>query len=281
MKIFILDNQNEDINDLKETIYNNSLGILVGDSNNASEGLEEILSIEPDLLILDMINQELCGFDIISEIKTKNIKTKFVVVSYFSSDDIVRRAYKNGVDYFIRKPINEIEFINIIKKVRYQLELEKKMKKIKQIFNDLSPFPEKTIKKNDCERNINSILLKLGIAGERGSEDILEVSKFIIENKVNIHQVTIRELCSRFTDNPKSMEQKIRRTINIALGNIASLGIEDYMNETFIEYSNTLFNFEQVKREMDYIRRRSNEKGSINMKKFLSGISIYCEKLDD
>jgi len=53
------------------------------------------------------------------------------------------------------------------------------------------------------------------------------------------------------------------------------------MNETFVEYSNTLFNFEQIKKEMDYIRGKSNIKGSINMKKFLSGLCILCEKYNN
>lgn len=280
MKVFILDSQNEHISELKEIIYNHSLGILVGKSNNSLEGLEEILSIEPDLLILDMVNQDICSFDIIQEIKIKNLQTKFIIISSVNSDHIIKKAYKNGVEYYIPKPINEIQFLNIMRKVQYQLELEKKMKKISEISNEFGPLPEKIRKEYNCERDINSILLKLGIIGERGSEDIIEIAKFIIENKVNIHDMTIRELCSKFTDNPKSMEQKMRRTINIALSNIASLGIEDYMNETFIEYSNTLFNFEQVKWEMDYLRGKSDEKGSINMKKFILGIHIHCEKLN-
>lgn len=73
----------------------------------------------------------------------------------------------------------------------------------------------------------------------------------------------------------------MRRAINVAMTNIASLGIEDYMNETFVEYSNTLFNFEQIKREMDYIRGKSYEKGSINMKKFISGVCTLCESFNN
>lgn len=281
MKIFILDTQIDHIHELKEIIYNNSLGILVGESTNASEGLEEIFAMKPDLLILDMVDEEFSSFDIIDEIKIGDLATKFLIVSSLDSDDIIKKAYENGVEYYLLKPINAIQFSHMINKINHGLNLEKKMKKIQQIFNDFAPFSEKTIKGHSCERSINSILLKLGIIGEPGSEDILEISKFIQENQINIHEITIRELCSKFTDNPTAMEQKIRRTINIALGNIASLGIEDYMNEIFIEYSNTLFSFKQVRQEMDYIRGKSDEKGSINMKQFLLGIGIYCQKLND
>jgi two-component system response regulator YcbB len=86
---------------------------------------------------------------------------------------------------------------------------------------------------------------------------------------------TVKELCSHFSDNPKTLEQKIRRTATVGMINIANIGIEDYMNEIFTEYSNGLYNFEQVKIEMDFIRRKSKKRGKINIKKFIDGIVYY------
>ncbi len=74
----------------------------------------------------------------------------------------------------------------------------------------------------------------------------------------------------------------MRRSIAIGMSNIANLGLEDYMNETFIEYSNSLFNFEQVRLEMEYIRGGKAKKGgSINVKKFIVGLISYCEYIDN
>ena len=44
---------------------------------------------------------------------------------------------------------------------------------------------------------------------------------------------TIKELCSKFSDNPKTMEQRISRTATVGMINLANIGIEDYMNEIF------------------------------------------------
>lgn len=281
MKIFILDKNMDDINTLKKIINSNHLGFLVGVSKNPLEDIEEIMTSDPDLIILDMLDEKLNGFRIINKIKKQYPNTKFIMISDQTSKENVEKAYMCGVEYFIYKPINHFEVEIIIKKIKYKIELEEKMKKIQQIFNDIAPISEETIELKDCERDINIILFKLGIMGEIGSEDLVKVASFLIKSKTKINNVSIRELCARFTNNPKGMEQKMRRTINIAMTNIASLGIEDYMNETFVEYSNTLFNFEQIKREMDYIRGKSHEKGSINMKKFLSGLCILCENYND
>lgn len=281
MKIFILDSNADDLKILQEIIYTYKLGILIGKSINILEGLEEILTLEPDLVILDMINEEQDGIHIIKEIRSKNKKINFILISNPSSKEIVTKAYEYGVEYFIYKPISKIEVESIVRKLIYRIELESKMKKIQQIFNDLSLDNLEIQEIKDCEQGINNVLLKLGIMGEKGSEDIFNVVKYIYEKRINIHNITMREICSKFSSNPKSMEQRIRRTIAMALSNIASLGIEDYMNETFVEYANTLFNFEQVKAEMDYIREKSPERGSINIKKFLTGLSIHCEKFNN
>ena len=89
---------------------------------------------------------------------------------------------------------------------------------------------------------------------------------------------TLKELCEQFTDNPKTMEQRIRRAASMGMINIASLGIEDYMNETFIEYSNGIYNFEQIKLEMDYIRKKSSKRGMVNIKKFLDNLLYYAKE---
>lgn len=281
MKIFILDKKMDDINTLKEIIHSNHLGSLVGISSDPLEDVEEIMTSKPDLIVLDMLDEELSGLRIINEIKRKSKSIKFIMISDFTAKENVENAYRHGIEYFIYKPINPLEVETIIKKVKYNIELEEKMKEIQQIFNDISPISEERVENKDCEQDVNMILLKLGIIGEIGSDDLLKIANFLIKNKIKINNMPLRDLCSNFTSNPKAMEQRMRRAINIAMGNIASLGIEDYMNEIFVEYSNTLFNFEQIKKEMDYIRGKSIEKGSINMKKFLSGICILCEKYNN
>ena len=45
------------------------------------------------------------------------------------------------------------------------------------------------------------------------------------------------------------------------------------------ENSNTLYNFEQVRREMDYIRRKSDKHGNVKIRSFLNALLSYCENV--
>ncbi len=54
--------------------------------------------------------------------------------------------------------------------------------------------------------------------------------------------------------------------------NLANLGLEDYGNPVFEEYSNTLYQFAQVRQEMNCIRGQSDRHGIVKTRKFLTAL---------
>jgi len=59
--------------------------------------------------------------------------------------------------------------------------------------------------------------------------------------------------------------------------NLAHLGIEDNLNDVFLEYSSGLYNFKEVKIEMDHIRRKSKRRGKVSIRKFIDGLLYYSK----
>lgn len=280
MKIFILDDDKNVIRILKKIIKDKELGIIVGKEYDGERGLEKIKLTIPDIVLIDLLMPGKDGLSIVKELKKDYPSIEFIMISQVSSKNMVEKAYKDGVEYYIYKPINAIEVEAIIRKVVERIEINRTISKIQEMFNS-KPKKEQENLEGFCEQCINNVLIKLGIMGEKGSEDIIGVCKYVIGNDINLSHMTIRELCSQFTDNPKSMEQRMRRTIGIGMSNIANLGLEDYMNEIFTEYSNSLFNFEQVRREMEYIRGKVERGGSVNIKRFLVRLISYCEYINN
>ena len=118
---------------------------------------------------------------------------------------------------------------------------------------------------------------RFGIIGDIGSKDIISIVKYLVDHQDNADLLTVSDLCSHFCDTPKSMEQRIRRTAFNGLVNLAHLGLEDYSNEIFVDYSSTLYNFEQVRREMDFIRGKTDKHGNVRIKQFLNALASYCQ----
>ena len=136
--------------------------------------------------------------------------------------------------------------------------------------------PEQQEEKPHIKR-VRAVLQKLGIIGENGASDIITLVDYMIGQGPETGKFTVSELCSRFSpNNAKSMEQRIRRAVNAGLTNLANMGLEDYSNDTFQDLAGSLYSFEQIRREMDFIRGKSEVHGKVSLKSFLNSLIFYC-----
>ncbi|MCF6461176.1 response regulator [Clostridium sp. Cult3] len=276
MKIYIVEDDINVINILGKIIEDRNLGNLIGFSRDGMTGEREILELNPDIVLVDLLMPGKDGINLVKEIKNLRPSIQFIMISQVSSKDMIGKAYEYGVEYYISKPINALEIDNVIKKVTERINMERAIGEIQRLVNISNIDSEKASdNEKDIEIKINKIMQKIGIIGEVGSQDIVDVVSYLIKNNKTMNDFTITELLSKFTDQTKSMEQRIRRTAAVGLTNLANIGIEDYMNEIFVEYSNGLYSFEQVKIDMDYIRGKSNRRGGVNLKKFIDGMVFY------
>ncbi|MCA1075591.1 response regulator [Clostridium bowmanii] len=239
----------------------------------------EIQCLNPDIVLVDLFIPGIDGLSLVKNAKSMHPEMQFIMVSQVSAKNMIEKAYKNGVEFYIQKPINAVEIETVIKKVSESLETNRTLNQIQKLFNkDTNILDGNSLKSGNEIQTIKNIMLRIGIIGEAGSKDLIDITVFLREKNENMGNYTLNQLCKRFADSPKSMEQRIRRTISIGMTNIANIGIEDYMNDVFVEYSTGLFNFEQVKKEMDYIRKKSSDRGKVTIKKFIDGLISYCEK---
>lgn len=270
MRILIID---DDINVhriLNKIINHECLGeVIEGNTLNGYDGGDIISKEKPDIVIVDLLMPGKDGLHLVKEYKDKYPNIQYIMLSQVSAKDMIAKAYENGVEFYISKPINAVEVRAVLKKIINSQLMKKKLGNIDSIF--------KKEDEDDCIYKIKNIMKKLGILGEVGCEDIIKSIEYILEN-TSRDSYTLKELFQGISHKPKSIEQRIRRTAFVALNNIANLGLEDYMNDTFVEFSNSIFSFEEVKKEMDYIRGKNSERGSVNVKKFLEGVSYYIDK---
>jgi len=277
MRIFIVEDDINVIKILKKIIEDRQLGVLIGYCQDGLHGLREVELLKPDITLVDFFMPGMNGIKLVSEVKGKYPDIQFIMISQVTSKELIGRAYDNGIEYYISKPVNAKEVESVIKKVIERQEVNKTLNQIKALFKN-DELVDNVKRQKDYDKKIKRVMQRVGIMGETGSEDILKAVKYLIESGKNMSELTIKELCSHFSNNSKSMEQRIRRTATIGMINLAHVGIEDYMNEIFVEYSNGLYNFEQVKKEMDYIRKLNNERGKINIKKFIDGMVFLSIK---
>ncbi|HKL75237.1 MAG TPA: response regulator [Halanaerobiales bacterium] len=274
MKFFIVEDDFNIVTLLKKIINDRNLGTVISHSLNSEKAKEDILILKPDIVLIDLLMPKKDGITLMKEIKEEDQNINFIMISQVQEKDMISKAYQNGVEYYISKPINAIEVENVIKKEIKQIEENKVINQINDLVDNTNLNVNLNNKK-DHEQKIKKILNEIGILGESGSKDIINICSYLISSDNEIDDYTIKDICSKFNDSYKAVEQRIRRAALKGLRNLAHLGVEDYMNKTFQKYSNSLYDFKEIRNEMDYIREKNNKRGKVNFKKFIDNILFY------
>lgn len=280
MKFYLIDDDKNILNILKRIFTARDLGEICGMSENALDALEDISFIKPDIVIVDLLMPEIDGITLVKRAKKILPDCAFIMLSQVSSKDIIADAYDAGINFYIQKPINSIEVESVVRNVTDSLNARRTLQKVQNLFvTQPSSTPS-----SSCQLDtpyitkLRKILNELGISGEKGSADIICLIRYLIEKDMDIRVLTLNELCAALNKNPKSVEQRIRRAALTGLTNLASIGLEDYSNDIFTTYSNTLYNFEQVRKEMDHIRGKNSSHGNVKIKSFLHALMLKCRE---
>lgn len=283
MQIYLIDDDAAVRSVLRLLIEDGSLGTIVGCSDNAMDALEDLREIHPDIVVVDLLMPGMDGIEFVQQAKGRWPELRFVMLSQVTSKDMVAEAYAAGVDFFISKPVNSVEVASVLTKVSQLLAMDRTMRQVRSLVQvtapaSPAPSPSKAPEKNLSSAQqtaLHNVLHRLGLSGDPAYGDILQIVGHLT-SQGREEQATVSQLCSRFSSSPKAMEQRIRRAANAGMVNLANLGIEDYANDTFTEYAGTLYNFEQVRKEMDCIRGRSSTHGKISVKRFLYALAALC-----
>lgn len=286
---------------LSNIIEDNDLGVLIGEADDGEQALGDIAKLKPDIVYVDLLLPSMDGIEIISKIRKNDQDMQFIMISEVTSQDMISEAYKAGIEFYINKPINVVEVVSITQKAIENQRIRRTLSQINQTLSaaaGLTNTVKKTepqIKVNESPREIAGRLFSdIGIMSEAGASDLLNMVDMIMEEqalgknrRISINMSKLYERLSTYykqegvkkkSISTKAIEQRVRRSIHAGLQNIANLGIEDFGNLKFEKYSNSLYDFKDVKAEMDYVRGRSKYHGKVSAKGFLEGVMNIIQK---
>lgn len=93
----------------------NSLGIeVVGEYADGKAALEGILSLKPDIALLDIYMPKKTGIDILKEVRALDLHTQIIFISGFQDFQYARDALKYGAADYLLKPVIRDELVTAI-----------------------------------------------------------------------------------------------------------------------------------------------------------------------
>lgn len=288
MRYFIIDDDPASRRMLKQIIDESGLGLVIGEAESGIESLPNILSTQPDFVLIDLLMPGLDGIETMEKLKNEGFQGQFVMISQVVNKDMVGEAYEKGVEFFIHKPLNKVEVTTVLKKMKDQFHLTDSLMRIKESLagldaNQLSQSPR------NVKEIVLSILNDMGIVGETGSNDIVEMIELLIHQNPGEGQLPpLKDLYEAVAKKTKSdkdeikkeskaIEQRIRRAILSAMNNLAILGSIDYTNPEFEYYAPRYFDFQEIKNRMNQMNNHDEQrvKSKVNIRKFLQ--TLYME----
>jgi len=268
---------------LQKIIQENNLGIVIDECDDGLKGEEVICEYQPDIALVDLLMPGQDGVELIDKVASKAPNTSFIMVSQATSEQLITKAYESGIEFFIHKPINILETISIINKVIESRKLKQIMSLMHQTISRYSaaPLAAEESGKDIQKGRIYKVFSDLGIIGEAGVRDIYRMVQIIVQQGAGTKSYQLRDVYLQMSEgveqDAKAIEQRVRRATTKGIQNLANLGIEDYYNEIFQSHGSTLFDFKEVRHEMNFIQGKSSYRGKINVKKFIEGLLFIVE----
>lgn len=290
MNIMIIDDDDAVRIMLQDIIENYNLGEVV-DSLSSARNLDNALLEREhiDILIIDMLLPEIDGVQAVARIR-KGFAGKIIMLSQVESKDIVGRAYAQGIDYYIMKPLNRNEIVSVLSNVSDHLRLESFAANLKNSLAILSPQPAATAAQEPTViQRGESMLKELGIANTSGAQDMLDILGCLNQHPgetPSLKTLLMTVAAGHGSEDPsrdaKAMEQRIRRSIYQAHINIATMGTVDYTNPKFEEYAPLFFDYTDIRNTMAALEETGHRPPMsqihINSKKFIYALLSAVQK---
>ena len=138
MKLYIADDEVDVREGLKYLVDWDELGFtFCGEGRNGEEALEQILRLRPDLVLLDIRMPRLSGLEVVKKSKEAGFSGKFIILSGYSDFAYAQEAMRYGVEYYLTKPIDELELEKAATEIKNTILSQQKVQ------NTLAQYREK------------------------------------------------------------------------------------------------------------------------------------------
>jgi DNA-binding NarL/FixJ family response regulator len=163
---------------LADTIASNSEFEIVGQANNGNEALKLIITLKPDIALLDINMPELTGLDVAAKALANSTTTKFIILTLHKEVNYYLKALQIGVMGYVLKDDAIASIKACIEAVaKGEAFISKEFKNVNEA-NEKSPIEKYKLTATEL------IILKLVAQGKSSNEisDVLFISPKTIDN---------------------------------------------------------------------------------------------------
>lgn len=297
-RILIIDDDPAVVRMLQRIVEEHQIGQVVERAKDGPGGEAAALLHRPDIVLIDLLMPGQDGLETIRRLREQGFGGAFVMISQVSDKDLVARAYKMGVEFFIHKPLNLTEILAVLRRVVEGLQMRATLQHIRASLAPLGtptaappPAARSGPTETEIRRACRRVLADLGILGEAGANDLVATALLPQFREGKAGDFDLAELYQALSEayqtqsgegkapGVRAIEQRLRRAASAALGHLAALGLEDYADPRFERLAPIFFGFQEVRAEMNRLRSGTGAPGRINLKKVIDAFLHEVESM--
>lgn len=198
-KIYFADSNDD--NGVVEYFKKNGNFQVVGVSADGNKVVEDVRKLEPDVLVMEVLLQNLDGFAVLDKIRAfKDKCPKVFFVSNLSHSGFVSKAIQSGASYFMVKPVSP----------------ENLESRINEVLNN----NQQKGAGRELDEKISNIFISIGIPAHiKGYQFLREAVKLAVEEPEIIGSITKKlypTIAERFETSSSKVERGMRHAIEVA-----------------------------------------------------------------
>ncbi len=227
IKVCVVDDNRELVGLLEDYISSQDDMEVVGVAHNGQECLDLLNTIEPDVLVLDIIMPHLDGLAVLERLRDfkKGILPNVIMLTAFGQEDVTKKAVELGASYFILKPFDMENLGNHIRQVSGVGGHTMTSRK-----GSLPHYRSQSESKpKNLDASITSIIHEIGVPAHiKGYLYLREAIAMVykdIELLGSITKVLYPDIAKKYNTTASRVERAIRHAIEVAWsrGNIESI----------------------------------------------------------
>ena len=230
IKIVIADDNKEFSSILCDYLKGQSDFEVVGVAKDGIEAVKLVSSLQPDVLVLDIIMPHLDGLGVLEKINTTpNMPIpKVIVLSAVGQDKITQRAINLGAEYYVVKPFDMEIFSKRIRQM-FATGGVTEIRRTSSIFAENQPYSDA----NTLEAEITNIIHEIGVPAHIKGYLYLREAITMVVNDVELLSAVTKELYPNIAKKYNTTASRVERAIRHAIEVAWSRGQVETINRIF------------------------------------------------
>jgi len=160
---------------------------VVGEAENGVEAVSQVESLQPDVILMDLVMPEMDGVEAIRHIKAHQPAARILVLTSFATDDKVFPAIKAGAQGYLLKDSSPEELVQAIRQV-YQGETSLHPTIARKVLQEIQtpPVPEQPRTSEPLtEREVEVLQMIVRGMGNQTISERLSISEATVRTHVS------------------------------------------------------------------------------------------------